>query len=552
MFPGVQQQSEQKVISSTQYSFAGGINTSVPPDRIADNECWDLVNMRFNDQDSLLPRNGTETSLSQIAAADITDKITSVFSAYYENAGTPVIRDIFTTNAGNIYTFTGGVATLRGSGYGTFYWQWKMYGDLAIGTNRLTVPRTINQAGTDAILSVNAPSAKYIEVWNDRVWLTGVNNPNTLYGSALGNEADWTTTGVAGRVIIDIEPQDGDFITGICAFRERLFIFKRNRIYTVQAVGGAFPTDSSALSVELYSQNIGCLSAYSIQPVLDDILFLSEYGVASLVASERVGDFNSALLSRKITIFKGLRSSSIQDYEISACVMPETNQYWLLFPAGTIGETTLIASITAREQAYILDYTRIQEGVVRWSRFIGAAAGLVMTIRRTLTEDQVKYYIGGRIDGDATTYRIWLYIASSGTSGALNDDYSVDRAIEYRVVTKLYDFNLPSVRKEFHRQFFDFTIHASSHPVAITVTYYFDARNTESDSWTISPSSPITGALTSVPVSFRTNVKYKYGTIGRRGMSVLLAFQLVTLNKGFGLKSIATEYSLLPARRVRQ
>src|SRR4030095_517382 len=307
MFPVQQSQEEKRISVSTQYSFAGGINnTTSSLDRLEDDEAIDILNFRFDESDSLISRNGTEKILDKISGANITTKITSIYRAVYSNATS---RDLFTTD-NKIYEIIAGVPSNRTgavvispAGVKT---QWRMYNDIAIGVPRLSVPfKVAAGVGNAAVLGGTPPAAKYIEVWNDRVWLTGttVTSENRLFGSFLGNPEDWTTgSGTAsGIVTIDIEPEDGDKITGIIAFRERLFIFKRNRIYTVQAIGGAAPTDATALSVELYTSSIGCMSAYSIQPVLDDVLFLAEgAGIASLVASERVGDFQSALLSRKV------------------------------------------------------------------------------------------------------------------------------------------------------------------------------------------------------------------------------------------------------------
>lgn len=554
MYPA-SQQTQERIISSTQYSFAGGINTAIPQDRIAEDEARDIVNLRFNDQDSLIPRNDTISVLSQISAADITSQPTSVFSAYFDNSGSPVVKDILTLANGNVYTFTGGVATNIGSGQGNHYWQWKMYGDLAIGVNNATQAKQVNAAGTFAALNASAPTGKFIEVWADRVWIIGsstggVSDPNTLYGSALGNATDWTTTGAAGRVIIAIEPEDGDFITGIIAFRERLFIFKRTRIYVVQPLSGASSADATALSVDLYAQNIGCISGYSIQPVLDDVLFLSENGVASLVSSEKVGDFTSALLSRKLAGFRTLKLGQVTDYEVAACVVPEHSQYWLLVPT-TLGltEITYDSDSNTRENAYILDYRRIQEGIVRWSRYIGAAAGFVMCRRRQIVNSNPSFFIVGRIDGAATTYRVWTYTPTN-SGGQGNDDYTSDRAVRYRLLTRSFDFNSPSFRKHFHRMFFDFlALQASGTTVA--VTYYFDENTDLSATWNIPISQgPSVFGFGTNRQTFKANRKFQYNPDGARGSNVTFLLLLENLDDSFGIKSLSVDYSMLPNKRV--
>ena len=447
---------ESKIQQSAQISFEGGTNTALPPDRIAENQAVDIVNFRFDDQSSLLGREGTVARVDRISAATITNRITSVFN--HRNQGI-VTRNIFTTGS-DIRTFAEGSIKGALTLPSNTFWMWKQYGNLSIGTNKGTGAnanpvKVAGGVGNAAALAGSPPKAKYIEIWNDRVWLIGaLGSDNTLYGSALGNAEDWTTTGVAGRVIINIEPDDGDIITGIIAFRERLFIYKRNRIYTVQAIGGAFPTDASALSVELYAQGIGCVSAYSIQPVLDDVLYLSRNGVASLVASERVGDFTAALLSRNIQAIKNLAIfGGDPDLEIAAVVLPEHNQYWLMVPESFIffpvGPPA--PPLFDRDVTFVLDYRRIQEGLTRWTRYIGTAAA------------QVGHYndgglrLGGKVNGDGTTYVVSDYDVLNSPAIFVDNFNGTDAevAINKKIVTKTYDFNAPFIRKDLQRYMAD-------------------------------------------------------------------------------------------------
>lgn len=550
MYPG--QQQERPLLPSPQYSFAGGINTAVPSDRLSDDEASDIVNLRFNDQDSLLPRDKTVTVTYQIGGVNITNRITSVFSAYYSDG---TIRNLFTSDA-KVYQFTAAAPTaptlLGSAGSFNTFWQWKMYKNLAIGTNRVTIPKSVDSAGTFGNLSINAPTAKYIEIWNDRVWLVGadsISGQNTVYGSALGAPTDWTTTGAAGACVFNIEPDDGDFITGIIAFRERLFIFKRNRIYTMQAVGGAFPTDATALSVELYSQNVGCVSAYSIQPVLDDVLFLTDGGIASLVASEKVGDFQASLLSRKIQELKELKTGTRDGYEIAAFVVPEHSQYWLLLPEdvqSSIQVGIISSDFGFQDNAYILDYRRIQEGIVRWSRYTGAAAGLVMCgQKQSAAFSTPTYFIAGRLDGAATTFRILNYLPTNNPSAVSDNSTGLGvaaQAIRFRLLTKRLDLNFPFNRKDFKRMAFNF-VHNDGATATVLVTYYLDDNLTvAADSWSL--------VIPNAVAREKVNRKFKYSTAGRRGTNVAFDITMATVGRSFGINAINIWYQLLPEKRA--
>jgi hypothetical protein len=281
----------------------GGINTAVPDDQIADNEAVDILNFEFDQSNSLVTRRGVQKFLG-IAPAQVFDRINALH--YHEddagnvhvllNEGTKLWR---INNLGTAIANITGALTFPNDAV----WQWKSFTGLAIGVNGATSgtnPVKVSGATpTAAALGGSPPRGKYLEIWNSRVWIVDAANPNTLRASVLGNAEDWTTGGATGTITIDVSKDDGDKITGIVSFRERLFIFKRTKIFILSATNEPV-TDPDNFRLDIYTTNLGCVSANTIQPVLNDILFLSESGVASLVSSQVVGNFNAAFLSRNI------------------------------------------------------------------------------------------------------------------------------------------------------------------------------------------------------------------------------------------------------------
>lgn len=523
------------VIQTTpKFEFSGGINTATESEHLADNEARDILNFRFDDDDTLVPRQGALSFVHQIASANITTRITSVLHMVTSNL---LVDQIFSTGnkiyRANSATTPTDVTGTASPGNDKFI-QWKLYNNIAIGaTNGQTIKYT--PLGTAAPLGGSPVNAKFIEIWNDRVWIAGTQGEgreNILYGSKLGDPENWTVTGLAdGAVEIDIEPADGDLITGLCAFRGRLFVFKRKRIYTIQPIGGAFPTDATALSVELYAQNIGSISGYSIQPVLDDVLFLSEFGVASLIASERVGDFQSALVSRKVVDLKKIFFSVSTDSEISACVVPEHNQYWLLIPKEY--------SFSGTDEAFILDFRRIQEGVMRWTRYKGAVAGTVMC--RMALGQSTGYMIGGRLNSGATTYEIYKYDIVA--TNIINDQRNVTpTAIEKRLITKSFNVGMPFNRKEWERFGIDFVVNADNSQA--TVDYIYDDLASKSGQWIFN--LPLTGGRTRIKAA----KKFKYGANGTRSVAVQFTISNNIVDDSFGIDGIQFFYSILPEKRA--
>jgi len=552
-----------QIVPSAQISFAGGINTSSAYDRLAEDECIDIKNMRFGEDDSLVARRGTYMQIDKIAAANITDRITSVYQAQFSDGTT---RDIFTLGGASpkIYEDVAGVATDRTGALtlptNSEFWQWKTYNDIAIGVNRGTGANTnpvkiVTGAGNAAALAGSPPKAKYIEVWANRVWLTGATaaTRNTLYGSFLGNAEDWTTgSGTAsGTVAIDIDINDGDFISGIVAFRERLFIFKRTKIYTVQAIGGGFPTDATALSVEIYTSSVGCASAYSIQPVLDDVLFLSDHGVTSLVSAQVVGDFNSALLSRKIKELRDLILPRNKDIEISAFVVPQHSQYWLF--RDDISKGTM----------YVLDYRRIQERIIRWTTYTGllGAMDVACVERNTTTTARIRIRLAGNSSGGSGIFGVYSYelvpdnLAVFVTwNDRVNGVAATVTGVTKSIQTRLIDCGLPFVRKEFQRFFIDLIAIRNQFIDASTVTviYQLDNDNTRNGTWNFTIPDPNATFVGYTPFSqLKQNVKFKFNSAGSRANNVDFLITCSGTNQAFGIKGFTIFYAPLTIQGAR-
>lgn len=460
-----------------QQSFAGGINTAVPPELVLDTQAVDILNHEYDMDDHLVARAG----VSLWSNDSFTKRITSLH--YYAND----VGDVFVlmTTGSKVYASTvtsPSFVDITGSLVlpNDTFWMWKNYAGIAIGVNKATTGNNpIKVSGavpTAAALGGTPPKARYIEVWNERVWLVKATDPNTIQASALGNPEDWTTAGDAGTITIDIGKNDGDQITGLIAFRERLFVFKRKRIYEIRAIDGTVPTASSNLMVALYASNIGCVSPYSIKNVLDDVLFLSDVGVCSLVSAP-LGEFKSVVISQNVKEIQHIHKTSS---EITAYVAEENNQYWLLVPDNL--------SPRGVNEIYVMDYRKLQDGVVRWIRFDGTIAG---TVTETI------YVSGQRLTLIGSGGRIYSYDHSltdvsamwdSGTWDVSKWDVPIssnfaDNEVPFQklIVTKAFNYEVPLTRKLFHK--FGVGIFVLSESVKLDVRYMFDKLLSFGDSY---------------------------------------------------------------------
>lgn len=467
---------------SGQDSWSGGINTSIPPEHIAKDEAVEIVNLEYDKDDYLVTRSGTLYFHSLQPALTYPERFTSMH--YYENDNGDVAV-LYTTgdqifvsnNTGTVVNDRTGALVLPSDNF----WQWVNYGGLAIGVNQATAgdnPVKYNGAGNAAALAGSPPRGKYIEVWNDRVWIAGTGtNSSVIFGSKLGNPEDWTDTTLdIGAVTLDVGKNDGDKITGLISFRNSLFIFKRNSIYVLSSTSSP-ATASSRYRIDQYTKNLGCVAPNSIKPVLDDVLFLSDSGVASLSAASLVGDLQTSLLSRKIfelTTF--LRTTQ----DISAIVIPEVNQYWLMLPD--------YANPKGVSEVWVMDYQQIQNGKVRWVRFDGRVAGNVMSV--TYINGARRYVIG--VKEGSGVYRPYIYTPKD-TTNLTDGKGNQNRPYSKKIKTRAFNLELALIRKLFDK--FGLSFRTLSATLALTVQYYFDNNTQTGDIYNLTFNTSLSGGL---------------------------------------------------------
>lgn len=350
--------------------FGGGINNAQPATEIEDDECAEILNFEFDLSDDLKARNGfTRYNLSPDFSSRITSGFNFLTVAGVNNiiitSGSEIYKD---DGLGNFTSIKGALVLPTGN-----YWQWASMADFAIGVNQAIVnDDTVKWSGIGnatalALTGISGTpvGAHSVISWNGRLWMVFSSKPNRLYYSSLGDPEDWSATGG----FVEIGYDDGDKIVGIAVNRGKLFIFKRRRIYVFNTgVGGVVNTDVDGWSVELLSDNFGCVSRYTIQAVLDDLFFLCDEGIASLKAVQEYGDFKTQIVSRKVVELSRL-NSNIDTF--SSVVDSSRSLYILVAPKLKTG--------TINNRFYILDYKKIRYATpsiispvlanVRWTFF---------------------------------------------------------------------------------------------------------------------------------------------------------------------------------------
>ena len=498
--------------------------------------------MEFDDAGNL----STRTGATQLLSTTFANRITSL---HYFTSEAGEIGILYTTGSQLRLVETNGTGDTNLTGSLTLpsdnFWQWVTFGGFAIGVNKATSgdnPVKVNTSSVASALAGSPPKGKYIEVWNSRVWIASATSPNQLWGSALGLPEDWTVDNDAGAVTIDIDPNDGDQITGLFATRETLYVFKRKRIFRIVPIDPSkAPTLASNLKVEIYAQNIGCVSPYSIKAVLDDVVFLSEQGLASLKLAELAEDFRTALFSRNIA---ELARTPKTNEEAPAIVLDNAAQYLLSIPP--------VISLTGARQAYVMDYLKIDQKVVRWTRFDGLLAGTAYT---SFPGSTGKTYIIGA-QNPAGTYQLYKYFPRTPTLGYSDNGAAYTKQLK----TKAYSANAPLVRKHFHKWGFGFEILVS--PTSISVQYYLDGNTSKGGSQSFNFTGALGGALWDSALwdsglwdsaaGTPTDVVRKLlsNSSGQRAQNITFVVSNAQNNQGFTIKDFILWLSLLTEKKV--
>jgi hypothetical protein len=249
--------------------------------------------------------------------------------------------------AGDDYaTFTGrAVATRANQGQTSFVLfegSTFKYGELIIadGANKLY---SFRMEGTGDIttrtffaneITVDGTNAvKYITIHDHHLIAAGVeNNLSTVYYSVYNDPDNFTGAG-AGAVTIS------DQIRGIKGFRENLIVFTQNSLHKLININ-----DTANIRIDPITENVGCISGYSIQEIGGDLLFLSPDGLRTIAGTARIGDVELGSVSRPIRSILENITNNIDILRITSTVIRSKSQYRLFYSVPTGVDATADSS----------------------------------------------------------------------------------------------------------------------------------------------------------------------------------------------------------------
>lgn len=246
------------------------------------------------------------------------------------------------------------------------------------------VPRSWDQT-TAQNLAGTPPKFAFGCAHKNRAWAAGVAaQPSRLYYSANTDPEDWTG---AGSGSIDIDPQDGDGITGLVSHKNDLWVFKGPNQGSIHRITGSAPTGADAFSRIPFVNGLGACWHNAIFRFGNDIGFVSQYGsVHSLSATNAFGDFLESALSRPINRWINDHLNRNRLRFISAAV-DRFNGFVLI--------TMSIDANSTNNVCLAMDYRGAPE-IIRWSKIQAYAHGSLGTFVDT---SGVRRIFGGGNDG---------------------------------------------------------------------------------------------------------------------------------------------------------
>jgi hypothetical protein len=270
-----------------------------------------------------------------------------------------------------------------------------------------------NGSGATATAVVSPPPINLRLLINTGNRLFGVgsaSNRNTLYASDILDASIWDS---ANSAVINAD--DGDEITAIVPYYEnRIIVFKKRRIFQVTIPPNM--TSAADWTIQLISNNTGCVAEGSAVQVNSDIFFLSDDGIRSLVRSA-ADDFTSVGLPLSEVVKDVIQQINQAEIGVSTAHFYD-NRYFLAVPT---------------------ESNDFNDTIIVYNTVLGAFEGTwtpnVMQFALTNFQDE-----GLRLMMKSTTGQIQKYSGYKTPAQVTSADYQ-DAGVDYESYVRTKDFN---------------------------------------------------------------------------------------------------------------
>lgn len=209
-----------------------------------------------------------------------------------------------------------------------------------------------------------------------RLFIAGdTDNPSRLYYSAGGTQLEDFSSAYGGGWI-DVSKNDGDKITGIAFFQNKIIVFKRKSVWQFSFTSSGLP------QLELITNEVGCESFRTVRIVNNDLWFLAKKdGRATVYSLGNVKNYFNALRTteQSLRVSDGSHLDSANVAQLpNACSYYFRNQYILCLAQG---------DSTTNDRCYVYD-TRFGAWIGWWD---GINANAFFTFEDSNGNDELYY-----------------------------------------------------------------------------------------------------------------------------------------------------------------
>lgn len=323
------------------FAYSNGIyRVSSPVDPgYPDNGLWDALNMVY-EKDADDPQ--TMRGNSQHGSTAMAGTVSGLFDF---DEGTALVA---TAEDGKWYIYSGGDWAEEGGAKASnnsttagVRWSATMFYGATTGANLLCAGNGVDEPvkhdgnnvtrlGTVATSDYPPATGQYPTAWQGRLWWA---SGTTLFGSKVDDCEVYSV--VSGGVQLNVYRGTGD-ITGLFAFANNLFVFKRKSIYRI-APTSSFSSESIVRNV---SGEVGCVSYHTITEDDKGLNFMSEHAIQRIRDTSASSGFAIENASRNV---KSIFDWKNKAHENKAWATFDLNrmEYFFQYP---IGSTSVPAS----------------------------------------------------------------------------------------------------------------------------------------------------------------------------------------------------------------
>lgn len=150
--------------------------------------------------------------------------------------------------------------------------------------------------------NLSAPSCKYISVFKNRIFLSGLEDENQVWYSKFNGSGE--PVQFAGELTLNVDPQGGP-VSALSVLDDKVILFKKDRFYITYGDGpNNAGQNGNFAQPQFVTADIGCSESRSIVRVPQGLMFKTQKGIYSLNPSlgvEYVGapveDFNGLTIT---------------------------------------------------------------------------------------------------------------------------------------------------------------------------------------------------------------------------------------------------------------